>query len=279
MRTSILKTNFLLLALVAFLLAGCGAPRVDASSDSAFKDSLTRVRESLDSEKQEKFDESLKEVAFSDFSLAKADSLAEDLKQKLDGKTGDEIISAGDAAIAKRKEREREQALQEIKELQSEIEEVNKEREEAKKAREGLAKFAVTRSRFYFQEQRYLSRPLPVIALTMKNSTKKAVSRAYFEGVLASPGRSVPWLKDSFSYEIPGGIEPGEELSVDLQPNMYGDWAKAPQDRKDMVLTVTATRIDGADGEAIFDTASSEDYDKKIEELNERLQALEKVVQ
>ena len=272
------KNNVLLLALVAFLFAGCGAPRVDASSDSAFKESLEKVRKSLDTDKQEKLDEALKEVAFSDFSLAKADTLAEDLKQKLDGKTGDEIIAAGDEAIAKRKEREREQALQEIKELETEIEEINKKREEAAKAQDGLAKFAVTRSRFYFKEQQFMTRGQPVIALTMKNSTDKAVSRAYFEGVLASPGRSVPWLKDSFSYEIRGGIEPGEELSVELAPNMFGDWAEVPEDRKDMVLTLKTTRIDGADGESIFDTTSPEDYDKKIEELNERLQALEKVV-
>ena len=59
----------------------------------------------------------------------------------------------------------------------------------------------------------------PMIELTVKNGTSETVSCAYFEGAIASPGRSVPWYKDTSNYEIQGGIEPGETATWELAPN------------------------------------------------------------
>ena len=62
----------------------------------------------------------------------------------------------------------------------------------------------------------------PIIELTVRNNTGHPVSRAYFEGVLSTPGRSVPWIKDSFNYQISGGLEPNEESTWRLAPNKIG---------------------------------------------------------
>ena len=45
---------------------------------------------------------------------------------------------------------------------------------------------------------------------------------------------------------------------------MFGDWGKAPKDRKDMVFTATVTRIDGADGAALLDANFSDDDRKRL---------------
>ncbi len=110
----------------------------------------------------------------------------------------------------------------------------------------------------------------PIIELTVVNNTGHAVSKAYFNGIIASPGRSVPWLEESFSYSISGGLEPGEEASWSLAPGRYSskwdrDSVEAPDDA---IFTVTVERLDGADGKALFDARSfSERQAKRLDEL------------
>ncbi len=82
-------------------------------------------------------------------------------------------------------------------------------------------------------------------------------------GTLASPGRSVPWLKEDFNYSIPGGLEPGELADWTLVPNSFGAWGtvKAP---KDAILTVEVVRLDGPNGKTLFDSKFDE---SKVERL------------
>jgi hypothetical protein len=126
----------------------------------------------------------------------------------------------------------------------------------------------VTRSRFYRQESSF-GRAEPVIELALTNNTGVAVSRAYFMGTLASPGRAVPWIKDSFNYQIAGGMESGESKELKLTPNMFGEWGRV-EAPADAVLTVEVTRLDGPDGKAVFDS------DAFTEDDAERLSTLER---
>jgi hypothetical protein len=112
---------------------------------------------------------------------------------------------------------------------------------------EELKKFRISEARFRMKRG---SRE-PVIDLTVRNDTKHPISRAYFTGTLSTPGRSIPWVKDDFNYEIPGGLEPGESATWHLVPRR-GNWDEAP-DRTDMVLTVVVTQLDGVDGKRLFD--------------------------
>jgi len=258
-----------------------GTKKVDSSSDESLKSSLNAVKNSLSDEKKKEFEDAIQALAFSEigniFEAAdNPEGMQRKIKDKLEGKTADEIIVEGNRIIAERKKKEREQALNEIEETKTKIAELEQKRSAAENAKEDLKKFNVVRSRFYFQESSFME---AVIELTVKNQTQHAVSRAYFQGVLASPGRSVPWVQDSFNYEIAGGLEPGEQVTWELSPKMFGKWSKAPKDRKDMVLTVTVTRIDGADQNPIYDSEFSKWDKEKLEELNTRLIGLEKTVQ
>jgi len=264
------------------LVAGCGDKKVDSSTDETLKSSIEAVKSSLSEEKKKEFEDAIQALAFSEIgnifeAAANPDGMQRKIKDKLNGKTADEIISEGNRIIAERKKKEREQAISEIAETKSKIAELEQKRSDAEKAKEDLKKFNVVRSRFYFQKSSFMEEA--VIELTVKNETKHPVSRAYFQGVLSSPGRSVPWVQDSFNYKISGGLEPGEQVTWKLSPNMFGEWSKAPKDRNDMVLTVSVSRIDGADEKAIYDSEFSE-WDKgRLEELNKRLSELQKAVQ
>lgn len=245
------------LALGSLLIAlcGCSAPTIDSSTQETAKASAQKIRESLPDQDRERFDKalfvvmmnsvagdkSLLELASADPEQMKVDALA-----KLDGKSAEEIFALADAIKEERAQAERVQALAEIAELE-------KKKEQAMLAAVGLAKFEVTRSRHYLQPQRYGS-PEPLIEMSVKNNTGKPVSRAYFRGVVSSPGRSVPWIEDDFNYAIPGGLEHGEAADWSLAPNMFSDWGR--QTPGDAVLILTVTRLDGADGEALFDSGA-----------------------
>ena len=163
------------------------------------------------------------------------------------------------------KARERVQALTEIKELEE-----KKGRSTA--ARAELAKLEVLRSRFY-KEERNFGGYQPIIELTVRNGTSHAISRAYFVGTLSSPGRSVPWLKEDFNYEISGGVEPGKKVSWRLSPNMFSTWGsiKAPSDA---VFTVEVERLDGPDKKALH---SARDFTEQDAERLEKLKKKYKV--
>ena len=263
------RISWVAVALLTLAMAGCSKPTIDASSDESMKASAQKVRESLPGAKRAEFDEAVRILAFSQIDLAAimaggASSASVEAKMKgaLDGKTAEEVIAQAAQVKAERQARAREQALAEIQELE-------KKRVDAEKSREELKKFAVLRSRFHVQEQRFMGKQ-PIIEITVKNGTNSPVSRAYFNGVIASPNRSVPWLKDDFNYSIKGGLEPGEEASWSLAPNMFSDWGKV-EAPADAVFTVTVERLDGPDGETLFSTRGfDEDDGKRLAELKSK---------
>lgn len=239
------------IGVLASFMVGCSDPKIDASTDETMKASSQKVRESLPESKRAEFDEALKLLAFSQIDMKDlfaegmvgAGNLENKMRSTVNGKTADEVISEANKVKAERQARERTQALEEIKELE-------KKRQASAMARDELKKFEVLRSRFYMREREFVGKE-PIIELSVKNGTNSPVSRAYFEGTIASPGRSVPWHKDTFNYSISGGLEPGEEASWSLAPNMFSDWGKvdAPADA---VFTVTVEKLDGPDGETLY---------------------------
>lgn len=249
-----------LIACAAILCGAACTKRIDTTTDESAQKSIKAVRDSLSAAEREKFDEALKVVAMSEvnFKTLLSGDAPTNMKRSLDGKTAGEVIAAAEALQREREERERKEALAEIAELE-------KQKDDAEKAKVELAKFVVTRARFYKEKQTY-GRPEPVIELSMRNETKIPVSRAYFTGTLGSKGRAVPWLKEDFNYSISGGMEPGEWKQVRLAPNMFGDWGRvdAPEDA---VLTVIVKRLDGADGKAAFDADFDEADEKRLAAL------------
>jgi len=269
----------ILFLIVLSILTGCSKKKVDSSSDENLKRSIEAVKGSLSNEKKKEFEEAVQAIAFSEIGdifaiAANPDGMQRKIKDKLDGKTADEIIAEGKRIIAERKEKEREQTVSEIAETKSKIAELEEKRTRTEQDREKLKQFKVLRSRFYYDESSVIEKR--VIELTVKNDTQFPISRAYFHGVLATPGRAVPWVKDSFSYSISGGLETGEEATWKLAPSMFGEWGNAPRDRNDMVLTVSVSRIDGADEQPIFDSEFSERDKERLKDLLNRLDELKK---
>lgn len=90
----------------------------------------------------------------------------------------------------------------------------------------------------------------PSLYLRVTNNTEHTVSRAYFNGVYFTPGRTLAWAEAEFNYEIPGGLEPGESAEWTLSLGFLNELGKA-EVRDDAVLQVTVSQLDGHDGEPI----------------------------
>ena len=265
---------------VVALSAGC-QKKVDGSSEEAFKSSVSQMKEGLSDEEQKEFTNALMVVAMKDLDFGAmmagvqdGDSLLQDTQRSLDGKSREEIIAWADEI---RQRREAEQKKRDQERLQNEIEEAKKAvdelailKAEAEKARARLAKFEVVSARYAKKKRQYFGVE-PRIDLEVKNDTGAAVSRAYFRGTLRSPGRSVPWLEDTFNYEISGGLEHGETAKWSLAPNMFSDWGTV-EPGADAILHVDVLRLDGADGNPLFDASDwGPEQEERLEMLSKFL--------
>jgi hypothetical protein len=262
----ILMRKVVVLVVAALMLSGCGEPKLDGSSEDAMKTSLQKVSESLSADKRAQFESDLKLVLLSglDFkAVLRGEKSTSDttkaLLADLNGKTAEQVAAAATSIRIERERREREQAVLEIEELQ-------KKEAASSASKQQLSAFTVPKSRFYLEEEKYSYRPKPVIEITVKNGTQSAVSRAYFKGTLASPGRSIPWIVEDFNYEISGGLEPGEQKTWSLLPNQFGPWGKVDPP-KDAVFTVEVVRLDGPDKKALFDSEGFSESSKARLEL------------
>lgn len=253
---------------ISLALAGCGDPKIDGKSEAAYQSSLAKVAEGLPESRRQEFSEALSIVAMSQLSLSdmfsgkqSADSFKGKTIASLDGKTAAQVIDEASKIRADRAVKEKQQAIKEVSDLLE-------KKAGAEKDRADLAKFTVSKSRFSMRPEQYLTGSQPIVELSVVNGTSHPISRAYFKGTIASPGRSVPWFSDDFSYSIKGGLEPGESAEWSLAPNMFSDWGKidAPSDA---VFTVEVVRLDGPDQKALFDS-------RKFGEVDERrLKALQ----
>lgn len=104
-----------LLPLVLLLVAGCSEPTIDASSDQAWSASIDKVRQSLPQEQKAKFDEAVQVLAFSQQDLTRfleegissISPTRQQMKDVLNGKTGEEVIMEAERIKREREENER----------------------------------------------------------------------------------------------------------------------------------------------------------------------------
>lgn len=160
------------------------------------------------------------------------------------GLTGEEIVAQRDsigAAVSARMEEAR---------ARSHLRALQEARSRSDQAQDSLAGFQVLSAAL--EQESGIFGMEATIRLRVRNGTAHPVSRAYFEARAVSPGRSVPWLEEEFNYSIAGGLEPGEERTWNLEPNMFqGDWTSV-RIPKDARFEVRVVRLNGADREPLF---------------------------
>jgi hypothetical protein len=253
-------------ALVAGLtVAACGGPTLDGSSEESLEQSAEAIREWLPEERRAQFDTALTVISLDGvdfgavFATGNVDGLVQEARARLNGLGADDVFHLSDSIQAARLAEQLRQARQEIEELEA-------RRDSARMAENYLSGFTVDRARAYAEESMFMSNI--IVEMSVTNGLDQPVSRAYFRGRLQSPGRSVPWMQETFNYSIPGGLEPGESGQWRLSPNAFSGWRQVEQAPADAVFTAEVYRLDGADGEPLMGGVTWDEADE------ERLAAL-----
>jgi len=249
---------------LVLLMVGCTEPTIEKDRP---QESLSEVKAALSSEKLQAFEDAWSTVATGAASQAMGDVLSgesganaafDSYLERVDGMTAEEVIALADSIERARRRKERREAIARIQDLRA-------QKEKAERMSDSLAQFRVVRSSFEMREQRF-GGPQPVIEMTVTNGTDHAVSRAYFDATLQSPGREVPWVEERFNYEASGGVEPGERQTWELAPNQFSEWGDV-EERSDMTLTVEPFRLDGPDGEPLYETDWSDRQQEELQSL------------
>lgn len=266
--------RMLVVGIAALMLAGCGGPTLDGTSEASLSESMEKIGAQLPQEQRLKFVEDLKLITLSKIGEAFSGAIApeqtaDSLRAELNGKTVEQIAAMADALRAARAQRQKEQAQAEIKQLQA-IEQA------AQQAAVEMAKFQILTSEFYFAEKNKTTitpHGQPVVVAKVLNGTPYAVARVGFKGTVASPGRATPWFVGTVEIPIPGGIEPGESPTWEITPNMYTDWGKlsAPQGA---LFSLEIIKLEGADGALLFDASGlSEAQAQRLAQLQSQYPA------
>lgn len=260
-------------------LTGCGDPKIDTSSNETMKASIQKVKDSLPAEKQKEFEDALKTVIYSQMNFKEmlmqgplaVSNLEGNVKTLLHNKTAQEVVVEAKKIREAKAEEEKKQRAAKLEEERKlaleEIKALEEKRAYAEKAQDELKKLVVMNAHFRQVEEKYSAYPQPVIDIHVKNLTGKAISRVFFLGTVKSPGREIPWIKETFNYSIAGGLESNEEAKWSLAPNMFSVWGKVAVP-KDAILELVVERFDGSDEKPI---ASMQDFTEKnkarLEEL------------
>jgi hypothetical protein len=89
----------------------------------------------------------------------------------------------------------------------------------------------------------------PVIEFSVYNAGKVPISRVYLTGVLTTPNRTIPWVKQAWVRSFRGGLEPRERQRVTLEPR-FGEWNdRQLKDLYNADLKVTVTNFEDVNGE------------------------------
>ncbi|WP_422102023.1 DUF6694 family lipoprotein [Vreelandella sp.] len=229
---------------IAVAMAGVAYadPTIDGSNPRYFDRSLEEIRASMDEGEVERFDAALDAllmrrsqqdltiVEMSELSDDELEDLATEARRSLHGLSGQDVLALAGEQPDKTKDSN---ALEEPI------------------AQEMLSRFVVENATYRLSEEGS-SEAAPVIELQVTNSTGEPVARAHFRGVLQSPGRSVPWVDETFYYTISGGIEPGETLEWSLAPERSGPWGN-PSISEDAVLSIEVLRLDDPAGNTLWE--------------------------
>jgi hypothetical protein len=198
-------------------------------------------------------------------SMATPDGMMARLKPMIHGKTAREVIVLASTEQAKAQERQIARIDEQIGSLKDEV---GKDETALAKAQSVLGKVILDRAKFYFSDSGFMTQP--VIDFEIRNQSDLPLKRIYVHGILETPGRTIPWVDDTFNYEFQGGLEKGEEKHLRLSPNMFSNWGDADlKGQKTLLLTLELLDVAGPSGERVAGISADE-----IEAKREKIKSL-----
>jgi len=237
----------LILAALATLALGACEARVNTSNLEAFDNSLTAMSKDMDPNERAEFLEALAALSLRTTDPDQIHALATPgTMAAFYGAAGDIKGKSAKQIIKLSYQRQIEGLDQEIAAGAQTLQRILADRD---KNRSVFDKVRIDGAR-YFIDRRYLA--VPMVEFRVTNDTDRTISRGFFYATLRSPGRALPWVKDTFSHDFPGGLEPGESTLLRLMP--FGAWEGEFSNRADLQLTIELANFEGVDGVRLLAT-------------------------
>lgn len=226
-------------------------PRIDISSDEKMEESVQKLKDSLNDDQKEKFEQAVSFIAFDGLTfndIMSTDVTIKNIKKKFKNKSYDDIIYDAKQIVKRR------------------IADLNKERESSSSARKSLEAIDVQRTTITTDNSGII--PRRILYIMVKNNTGTTLSTIAFNIKTFAPGRDVPYLNDDFKYEIPGGIQAGETLEWQLEPNtfMNDEWNR---DVPNGIIQMKAIACIDASGNSLYQDTWTAEKDKLMQSLKE----------
>jgi hypothetical protein len=268
--------RWMLVVVVAGLLAGCGAPRIDSSSPETYAKSHEKMRRALSPADQARLEQALKVFFNAELDkryeagglmavAADAEGIGLALQARLDGLTAKEIFAEAERlaqakeASARARARKEQQSLLELHRTQlakakadlAEVEaELAADQARVKAARELCARVPVLATEW--RPERNAAGAPPVVATRLRNDTGQALAGLAAEILVKVMGREVPLVLTRSQQRIANGIQPGEQVTLlwrtrELQRLVL----PAGVAREELITVVTIFRLDGVDGKPL----------------------------
>jgi len=233
--------RWIVVALVV-LTAGCGPKTLDTSSLDGLENSLTELREPLELDERDRFDESLTYLVgggaiLNDEAQATHPGIVLALYQPLAGMTVEDVFAE---ALRRR-----------LEEVQGAVTELERKREVSDTNREALDAFDLKASRVYKRNRGFLE--WPIVEFKAENNTDQVIWLIHFRAALLRPGYEEPWLVEEFDQLVLNGLAPGEGDLWRIEPERQ-EWVTLIDPHPDLVYTLEVMRLEGLGGNVIAAT-------------------------
>jgi hypothetical protein len=250
----IIISSLIFLSILAVVIIGIlniTKPRIDTSTDEKMKTSVENLKDSLNDDQKKKFEQAVTYIAWDGLTLGdimSSDDTIKKIKDKFKNKSYDDIVEDAKKIVKKQ------------------IANLNNEKTASEAAKKSLEAIVVEKTTLTTDSSGFM--PRRILYLMVKNNTGQTLSTIAFNIKTFSPGREVPYLNDDFKYEIPGGIQSGERLEWQLQPNTFlnDEWNR---DVPNGIIKIKAVACADANGNMLFQDTWDEDKVKQLKLLEE----------
>ena len=273
----------------ALLLAACSSgldQKIDASSEKTFESSLARMKKSAQPDEAAKLDDSLLVLAISDVTIGyeggilgafakismqkSPEQLADQLMPLVNGKTGREIIAAG-------QKRKKDEAAKQLAALDKELAQLRKLREEKATTKGALESIQVLEPTLRFSSVG--PQKISLMDFSVMNLTDVPLTYLYLRGTVSAPASNKVLFSDDINYKLTEALAPGATKELRLPNSSPGKW-NAPEiwGKDNLAFTIEVVNAETGPGRKLAASFTFKDG-ARLALLEKQKPELEKMVQ
>ena len=275
-------------AAITLMLAACSSGldrKLDGSNEESFEASLAAMKKSAKPDEIARLDGALLVLAITDVSIGyeggivgplqkistlSPEQLADQLMPLVDGKTGREIIIAG-------QKRKQEEATRQRSRVDREMLQLKNMSEEKASTRGALAPIEVLEPTLRFNS--IGPEKISVMDFKVKNGTDTGLTYLYLRGTVAESASNKVLLSDDIKYKLADEpLLPGVTKSLRLPHSGRGKW-NAPEiwGKDNLVFTIEVVNAENLQGKKLAASFTHQDGER-LAELDKTRQALDKIL-